>query len=188
VRWGRSCSGTSAQAVSTAPSLPSGPRKRGITSSHLRTVLGGSSQVITGFCSSGSACGRCTRIKRSSNCASPSSIPKILRHSLSLFLPSAWVEDSKYSSSFRLSMIPLANHSTEGDDGTYPLTCYGPPSYSTYVSPLLPDYEAVPHTEHRSLPLCCCQFIYGVVDNIRRVRVGCISSACVLQPREDWKI
>jgi hypothetical protein len=111
VRWGISLSGSRAQAVSTGLTLPLGPRKRGITSSHLRNVLGGS-PLVTGSRSWGSDCGRCSRIKRSRSSVSPSPIPKTPRHSRSLFFrQNVWGEEILFQ------LAPLDDPADKPPDG-----------------------------------------------------------------------
>jgi hypothetical protein len=132
VRWGISLSGSRAQAVSTGLTLPLVPRKRGLMSSHLRNVFGGS-PLVTSSLSWGLDCGRCSRIKRSRSSVSPSPTPKTPRHSRNLFLPSGCVGEKRFSSSLRRSMIPPTNHSTGRGDDIRPLTCNLLLGYSTTV-------------------------------------------------------
>jgi cytosine permease len=73
--------------------LPFGTRKRGIRSSHCRTMRSGSITILGGR-SSGVACSSFSRMRRSSKSASPSPMPNTLRYSLSSLMPSAWVEES----------------------------------------------------------------------------------------------
>jgi hypothetical protein len=87
VRCGLSFPGARALAVKTGPTFALGPRKRGMTSSHLLT--------LPPVLSTGSAWATCARIRRSKTGPSPCPNPKTLYQRRALCLPRGWLGESR---------------------------------------------------------------------------------------------